>query len=71
MKKKLLALVMALTVAVMGGGFTSNAQELTAKAETEAEVTAELDVKVAVTDDNKTAVNNYVWAVTMIEPRCT
>lgn len=56
MKKKLLALVMALTVAVMGGGFTSNAQELAAKAETEAEVTAELDVKVAVTDDNKAAV---------------
>lgn len=56
MKKKLLALVMALTVAVMGGGFTGNAQELAVKAETEVEVTAELDVKVAVTDDNKAAV---------------
>ncbi len=56
MKKKLLALVMVLTLAVMGGGFTSNAQELAAKAETEAEVTAELDVKVVTTNDKKAAV---------------
>ncbi len=70
MRKKLLALVMALTVAMMGGSFTSNAQELNTKAETEAEVTAELDVKVVTTDDKKAAVfitNNSRTVINWLE----